>query len=94
MIKSDLNNFNDITDHYLQAYNRLVIIFNLVEDNRKAEAREYLSQFDAFSRVSVGVITAEIKVKGFDVVKKKVSEKLAKIGNLVDSLEGDLEESV
>lgn len=86
MKKSDLNTFDDINDTYLQAFNRLVVVFNLTSDNRSAEAREYLSQFDARSRVSVGIVTADIKQNGFTAVRKKISEKLSQMGNLVDSM--------
>lgn len=85
----NLNNFNDIEDLYLRAYNRLVVAFNLNSEGHKDKASKYISQFGDEDKVSIAVVTSDIQTQGWTAVKKLISEKLASAGNLIDDFEND-----
>lgn len=69
-----LNNFNHIKDRYLQAYNRVIVAFNLNDQGKEGEALAYLEQFNMQDKFSIGVLTADIKKRGFDAVKRTIRE--------------------
>lgn len=87
-LNTALNTFNDIKDEYLRAYNRLVVTFNLTSNDRRDEAKVYLNQFNDADKVKIAVVSADIKYKGFTAIKKKIQNKLANLGELVDDIEG------
>lgn len=69
-------NFNDIKDPELQAYNRSVMFYNIMEDMSKDAAVEYASQFSLEDRAKMVEIIKEVKKDGADVVKARVVRNL------------------
>lgn len=68
-----LHNFNEIKDTYLKAYNRLVVAFNLNEQGKAGEAEAYLSQFSQKDKISIAVVTTDIKTRGLEAVRKAIN---------------------
>lgn len=68
--------FNDINDPRLRTYNRCVMFYNIMEDNGKAAAQEYIHQFSIKDRVEMIDMIKEVKDKGVDVVKAKIIREL------------------
>jgi hypothetical protein len=68
--------FNDIQDSDLQAYNRSVMFYNIMEDMSKDAAVEYASQFSAEDRLKMVEIIKEVKKHGADFVKARVVRNL------------------
>lgn len=69
-------NFNDIKDPELQAYNRSVFFYNIMEDMSKDAAVEYASQFSIEDRAKMVEIIKEVKKDGAEVVKARVIRNL------------------
>ncbi len=68
--------FNDIQDSDLQAYNRSVMFYNIMEDMSKDAAVEYASQFSAEDRLKMVEIIKEVKKHGADFGKARVVRNL------------------
>ena len=77
--------FDDIKDEYVQAYNRLVVIFNLNSNGDKAEALKYISSFSNEENLNISRIAKEIQEEGWVKIKKRVQDRLSKT-NLIDDI--------
>ena len=66
----NLNNFDDITDRYLRAYNRVVVSTNLHVEGKADQALAYLEQFNDLDKASIAIVIQDIKQRGLDEVKK------------------------
>lgn len=65
-----LKNFEDIKDKRLQAFNRVQVAFNLVEQGNQVGSCAYLSQFNEEERVAMGLMTLNIKRLGWEQARK------------------------
>lgn len=69
---SELNDFSDIDNAYLRAYNRVVLTSNLQERGRLQESSDYISQFEDKDKEMMMVVVSNIKTEGWKAVKMKV----------------------
>lgn len=67
---NDLNNFNEVKDPTLRAYNRLAVAFNILNDVGSVESQEYLSQFSKVDIASIAAVATEMKRVGLEQFKK------------------------
>ena len=69
-------NFNDIKDPELQAYNRSVMFYNIMEDMSVDAAKIYASQFSAEDRLKMVSVIDRVKKNGPDFVKAEIIRNL------------------
>jgi hypothetical protein len=69
-------NFNNIEDPNLQAFNRSVMFYNVMQDMSKDAATKYASQFSKEDRAKMVEIIGRVKKEGLDVVKAEVVRNL------------------
>lgn len=62
--------FNDVESAALKAYNRVVTMFNIVEDMGRAEATKYAKQFSEVEKRLMQSMASDIKQHGPTQVKK------------------------
>jgi hypothetical protein len=67
-----ISKFDDVKDKKLQAYNRFTIAFNLNKEGRKADAKDYLEQFNKYEKLTIGAIAHEIREKGANEVLRSI----------------------
>lgn len=69
-------NFNDIENLDLQAYNRSVMFYNIMEDMSINAAKEYASQFSHEDRLRMVAIIERVKKDGAEHVKAEIIRNL------------------
>lgn len=65
------NNFNDVDNKTLQAYNRAVMALNLFDDRGEEATTRYLKQFDEQDRVAIAAMIISVRINA-DETKRKV----------------------
>lgn len=68
----ELNNFQDIKDPYLRAFNRVQVVYSLNADGRKHTALQYMKPFSEADKVAMGMVTKDIRELGFTQVRKNI----------------------
>lgn len=69
-------NFNDIQNKDLQAYNRSVMFYNIMEDMSKDAAAEYVKDFSTEDKLRMALIIERVKKHGPDYVKAEIIRNL------------------
>lgn len=69
-------NFNDIEDKELQAWNRSVMFYNIIEDMSIDAAKEYAKEFSAEDRLKMVEIIERVKKHGAEYVKAEIIRNL------------------
>lgn len=69
-------NFNDIENKELQAYNRSVIFYNIIEDMSIDAAKEYAKEFSKEDRLKMVEIIERVKKHGAEYVKAEIIRNL------------------
>ena len=64
--------FNDITNPSLQAWNRLQVANNLVQDGRKEDSENYLKLVSADGQAAMGEMVKLIHAHGIAGVKRAI----------------------
>lgn len=64
--------FNNVKDPILQAYNRVVMVFNLKEDFGETIVRQYLNKVSSKDKHSMLVISNAIEKYGKDTILKQI----------------------
>lgn len=70
-----IDNFNNIDDPYIKAYNRVVIANNFQKSRQDTLAKEYLAQFDTSDQFDIAEIIHSIKTHGWDTIKTIVAKR-------------------
>lgn len=65
-------NFNDLEDKELQAYNRSVMFYNIMEDMSIDAAKEYVKDFSIDDRLKMVSVIERVKKHGADFVKAEI----------------------
>lgn len=68
------NLFNDIQHKPLQAYNRSVMFYNIMEDHGRGVAEEYVSNFSPEERELMAVIILEVRKRGSKAVVAQITK--------------------
>jgi hypothetical protein len=68
--------FDDIQNKDLQAYNRAVMFFNIMEDMSKDAAAEYVKDFSQEDKIRMALVIERVKKHGPDYVKAEISRAL------------------
>lgn len=69
-------NFNDIENKELQAYNRSVIFYNIMEDMSIDAAKEYAKEFSKEDRLKMVEVIERVKKHGAEYVKAEIIRNL------------------
>ena len=75
-MKKTFNRFTDITHRPLRIYNRAVMTFNIMEDQGKETAAEYLDSFTKEERLEIAQMTALTRKIGPKQVKEMVTRNI------------------
>ena len=75
-MKKTFNRFTDITHRPLRIYNRAVMTFNIMEDQGKETAAEYLDSFTKEVRLEIAQMTALTRKIGPKQVKEMVTRNI------------------
>lgn len=73
--------FDDIEHLPLKVFNRVVNMFNLVEDSGAQAGENYLEQFTEGERRQMYLMAAYIKQKSVEAVRKEVTNGLEVVDN-------------
>lgn len=65
--------FNDVEDMDVRAYNRCIVIFNIMDAHGMAPAEEYSMKVDAKGQMEMWVMFNCITSRGLDSVKAEMS---------------------
>lgn len=76
MTKANFNRFDDINHTPLRAYNRVVLMSNLMADFGKEVSAEYAGLFDDNERKQMFVVQAYLKQHGPEETRKAVTKHL------------------
>jgi hypothetical protein len=69
-------NFNDIENKDLQAYNRAVVFYNIMEDMSKDAAKEYVKDFSQEDKIRMALVIERVKKHGPEFVKAEIIRNL------------------
>lgn len=75
-MKKTFNRFTDINHRPLRIYNRSVMTFNIMEDQGKDTAVEYLDSFTKEERLEIAQMTALTRKIGAKNVKEMVTRNI------------------
>ena len=69
------NNFSDVEDDYLRAYNRVCIAYKFVDNDQHDLAKDYIDQFGFYDRCMILSISELIKSDGWNATQKWIRER-------------------
>ena len=69
-----MNTFNEVEHTPLRVFNRLVFLFNLLEDKGKEYASIYLKKFSQSELNEIYLMRGIVEAKGVDEVRKIVTK--------------------
>lgn len=73
------NNFNDIENHLLRAWNRSQTLANILKDSGEEAAKEYYEQFEADDQNKMAFILMMVSAKGKPHVYKLVQDSIKEV---------------
>jgi len=75
-MQEDFDTFNHIENNNLKAFNRAVMLYNILEDFGEVGAREYIANFSQEDKTKIYLILMAVKKFGVDTVRKLVLSKV------------------
>lgn len=66
------HNFNDVDNKFVQAFNRLKVATNIMQQHGSVKSQKYIEQFSDFDRARMMAVAMDIKKRGRDAVARDV----------------------